>query len=271
MIDNPMTSNENGELELALLALREVNAPHTLLPAVLAQVGLADSYFSLETPIGPVFVAYSAQGISAVMTASNRTFFERVFQDRFKRPARQAAEPPASLRRAVSDHLHGKRRDLRFDLRGLSEFEQAVLRKALEIPRGEVRTYTWIAREIGRPKAVRAVGSALAINPIPLLIPCHRVVRTDGTIGQYGLGGPENKRGILQAEGANPAELESLGRRRERFVGSATTKVFCFPTCRHARRISARHRRLFHSEDEAAAAGFAPCKVCRPAAMAVPA
>jgi O-6-methylguanine DNA methyltransferase len=270
MTDNSLTSSENGELELALLGLREVIAPRTLLPGILDRVGLADSYFSLETPIGPVFVAYNAQGISTVMTAADGTAFEQAFQEQFKRPARLAAEPPASLRRAVFDHLQGKRRDLRFDLRGLSEFEQAVLRKALEIPRGEVRPYAWIAREIGRPKAVRAVGSALAINPIPLLIPCHRVVRSDGTIGQYGLG-PENKRGMLEAEGANPAELEKLGRRHERYVGSATTKIFCFPTCRNARRISAQHRRLFHSEGEAAGAGFEPCKVCRPAAMAVPA
>ena len=66
-----------------------------------------------------------------------------------------------------------------------NEFERAVLEKALEIPRGEVRPYSWIASEIGRPKAVRAVGSALAHNPVPLVMPCHRVVRADGMIGQY--------------------------------------------------------------------------------------
>ena len=76
--------------------------------------------------------------------------------------------------------------------------------KALEIPRGEVRPYGWIAAEIGRPKAVRAVGTALGHNPVPLIVPCHRVVRTDGTIGQYSLGGPGNKRTILSAEGLDP-------------------------------------------------------------------
>jgi O-6-methylguanine DNA methyltransferase len=143
-----------------------------------------------------------------------------------------------------------------------------VLRKALEIPRGEVRPYAWIAREIGRPKAVRAVGSTLANNPVPLLIPCHRVVRSDGSIGQYGLG-PENKRGMLEAEGVNPVELEELARRGIRYFGSDTTRIYCFPTCGHARRIRAQHRLLFHSEGEAAAAGFQPCKICRPGAIAV--
>jgi O-6-methylguanine DNA methyltransferase len=82
-----------------------------------------------------------------------------------------------------------------------------VLMKALEIPRGEVRTYGWIAREIGRPKAVRAVGTALAKNPIPLFIPCHRVVRSDGSIGQYGCGGPVNKRRLLLHEGVPESAL----------------------------------------------------------------
>src|ERR1700692_1181255 len=80
-------------------------------------------------------------------------------------------------------------RRLTYDLRSCTPFEAAVLRKALEIPRGQVRPYNWIAREIGRPKAMRAVGSALANNPVPILIPCHRVVRGDGKIGNYALGG----------------------------------------------------------------------------------
>ena len=71
------------------------------------------------------------------------------------------------------------------DLRGHTEFERDVWRKALDIPRGEVRPYGWIAAEIGRPRAVRAVGTALGHNPVPLIVPCHRVVRTDGSIGQY--------------------------------------------------------------------------------------
>ena len=265
------TMSETEGLDEGLRALREVEAPRTLLPAVLARVGLVDSYFSLETPIGSVFVAYSGRGVSAVMQARDGADFEQAFWARFGRPAYPATEAgvPAygsSLRQAVLSQLQGRRRDLRFDLRGLSEFEQTVLRKALEIPRGEVRPYAWIAREIGRPRAVRAVGSALAHNPVPLLIPCHRVVRTDGSIGQYGLG-PENKRALLESEGANPGELEELRRGGVRYIGSGTTKIYCFPTCRNARRVTPQHRRPFHSEAEATAVGFRPCKVCRPTAV----
>ena len=99
-----------------------------------------------------------------------------------------------------------------FDLRSVTEFERAVLSKALEIPRGEVRTYGWIAAEIGHPAAVRAVGSALRKNPVPVLIPCHRVVRSDGHIGQYALGGSDAKRLILAADGLESAEIERLAR-----------------------------------------------------------
>lgn len=261
-----LTPRETSELEPELSALREVKSPATLMPRILASVGLADSYFSLATSIGLVCVAYNAHGISAVMPAEDRDTFEVAFAERFGRTAVQTMDPPASLLRSVTEHLEGRRRDLRFDLRGLSEFEQAVLRKALEIPRGEVRPYAWVAREIGRPLAVRAVGSALGRNPIPLLIPCHRVVRSGGEMGQYALG-REKKRAVLESEGVSPAHLEDLARKGVRFIGSGTTKIYCFPTCRNARRITARHSHPFRSAAEAEAAGYRPCKVCRPIAV----
>src|SRR5260370_12193046 len=90
---------------------------------------------------------------------------------------------------------------MRLDLRSIIPCEEAVLVKTREIAGGEVRLYVWVAREIGHPAAVRAVGTALANNPIPYFIPCHRVVRTDGQIGNYGGGGPEAKRAILTLEG----------------------------------------------------------------------
>ena len=141
--------------------------------------------------------------------------------------------------------------------------------KALEIPRGEVRPYGWIAVEIGRPKAVRAVGTALGHNPVPLIVPCHRVVRSDGLIGQYSLGGPENKRTILAGEGADPDGLEALARAGVRFFGSDTTRIYCMPTCRDARRTTERHLVHFPSAKAASAAGYRPCRHCRPVAAAV--
>jgi O-6-methylguanine DNA methyltransferase len=202
-----------------------------------------------------------------ITRAGHPGVYEAEYRERHGRNVRYNADVPRARARAfdpgVERHLA---RDVQVDLRGLSPFEQAVLQKAREIPRGEVRPYAWIAREIGHPGAVRAVGTALGHNPIPLLIPCHRVVRSDGRLGQYSMGGPEAKRTVLAAEGLDPEGLEQLASRGVRYFGSDTTHIFCFPTCRHARRLMEKHKVTFRSEHEARAAGYRPCKVCRPAA-----
>jgi O-6-methylguanine DNA methyltransferase len=252
----------------ALRALRKERAPATLIPTVLKRVGLADAYFELNSPIGPVFVAYNRAGISAVMREASREAFERAFFALKGRRTYPASPPPARLTHAIQRLLTGNARPkLRFDLSHISEFEQAVLKKALEVPRGEVRSYAWVAGEIGRPRAVRAVGSALARNPIPLLIPCHRIVRSDGHIGNYGLGGSDAKRAVLTAEGLEPDRLEFLARSGVRYLGSDTTRIYCLPSCRQARRIGTRHRVEFHTRGQAAAAGYRPCRLCRPVSM----
>src|SRR5205085_12341872 len=172
---------------------------------------------------------------------------------------------PTELSSRIARRLGGDRHvRIDLDLRGTTEFERAVWTKALEIPHGEVRPYGWIAAEIGRPKAVRAVGTALGHNPVPLIVPCHRVVRSDGMIGQYSLGGPHNKRTILAGEGADPDELESLARAGVRYFGSDTTRIYCLPTCRDARRVTERHLVHFGSSRAASAAGYRPCLHCRP-------
>jgi methylated-DNA-[protein]-cysteine S-methyltransferase len=117
---------------------------------------------------------------------------------------------------------------------------------------------------IGKPQASRAVGSAMATNPVPLIVPCHRVVRSDGHIGAYSLGGPENKWTLLRHEGAAPDDLEELAASGVRFLASDTTGVFCVPSCHHARRITSPHLHTFRSDTEATAAGYRPCKWCHP-------
>lgn len=93
--------------------------------------------------------------------------------------------------------------ELEAAISGLPPFSIDVLRLTARIPAGEVRTYAHLAAELGRPGAARAVGSALRRNPVPILIPCHRVIRTDGTIGEYsGEGGSGGKLALLRAEGA---------------------------------------------------------------------
>src|SRR5215467_14093673 len=257
-------------LETDLRDLGRVRAPDGFVERVLAAVGIAprvsDTYAEVETSLGVVHVAWNSEGISAVRPAGTRSEFERWFTGRLGRPVARAEAPPERLARQVSGAIAGLDRRMRFDLSRLGPFEQDVLRKTAEIPRGEVRSYAWVAREIGRPRAVRAVGSALGNNPIPYLIPCHRVVRSDGTLGQYSAGGSQAKRAILEHEGVDPGWLEILAGNGARFVGSRTTQVFCLPTCAHARRIKAPNRVYLRSEHEARRAGFRPCARCRPVA-----
>jgi O-6-methylguanine DNA methyltransferase len=257
-------TTEDRELEEAVASLRTA-APASLAPGVLAEVGLLDRYGRIDSPIGPLIVAWNGLGVSSVEAASDDAAYEASHLARTGRRAIRAPRLPAALARAIGRRLDGDRRvRIDLDLRGHTAFERDVWQKALEIPRGEVRPYSWVAGEIGRPKAVRAVGTALGHNPVPLIVPCHRVVRSDGMIGQYSLGGPYNKRTILAAEGLDPDRLESEARAGIRFVGSDTTGIFCLPTCHHARRIAAAHRVPFRSMGSAVAAGYRTCHVCRP-------
>jgi len=257
-------------LETDLRDLGQVHAPEGFAERVLAAVGIApqisDTYAEVETSLGVVHVAWNSEGISAVRPAGTRSEFERWFTGRLGRPVARAEAPPERLARQVSGAIAGLDRRLRFDLSRLGPFEQDVLRKTAEIPRGEVRSYAWVAREIGRPRAVRAVGSALGNNPIPYLIPCHRVVRSDGTLGEYSSGGTPAKRAILQREGVDAGWLEMLAGSGARFIGSRTTQVFCVPTCSYARRVKAPNRVFLRDERDARGAGYRPCARCRPVA-----
>jgi O-6-methylguanine DNA methyltransferase len=260
----PAPGTDFAAVEVALASLIEP-APTSLAHNTLVAVGLADDYALIDSPVGPLRVAWNARGVSAVEQAPDDRAFELRFLARTGRQAQRRDALPITLRRAIDRRLAGDRAArIELDLRGGSEFERAVWLKALEIPRGEVRPYGWVAAEIGRPKAVRAVGTALGHNPVPLIVPCHRVVRSDGTIGQYSLGGPENKRTILATEGLDPDELEGLARAGIRYIGSDTTRIYCLPTCHNAKRITPAHRVPFRSAAASESAGFRACRECRP-------
>ena len=256
---------DDRTLEAALASLA-THAPSTLAPDVLVEVGLADRFARFVSPIGPLVVAWNGIGVSMVESAMDDRSFEAAHRSRTGRPAYVTSALPARLEAAIGRRLDGDRRvRIDLDLRGHTDFERDVWAKALEIPVGEVRPYGWIASEIGRPRAVRAVGTALGHNPVPLIVPCHRVVRADGTIGQYSLGGPANKRMILRAEGLDPDGLERQARVGIRFVGSDTTHIVCLPTCHHVRRITVAHRMTFRSLSDAIEGGYRSCLACKPA------
>lgn len=255
-------------LRQELRELGQATAPGGLLGVVLDALDLAERYLSLQTPIGTVYVAFNGPRISGVAPAEDDVSFERTYRARTGRSARRAEAAPADLLEVIRRHLAGQPTDLELDLGRLSEFERAVLLKAREIPHGEVRPYGWIAREIGRTGAVRAVGSALNKNPIPLLIPCHRVVRSDGQLGEYAFG-PSMKRALLASEGLDLVWIEALAQAGVRFVADDATGEFCLPTCRWVRDKAPSELRRLPSAAAAEAAGYRPCSDCRPAAIAV--
>ena len=259
-------------------ALRRLPAPTA--PASLA-AGLAKRlqteggevsevrYSTVETALGRLFVAYSPRGLRCVAPADGAAAFEAAYAARFGARPIAADEPPGELlddfKRALEGDPEADRR-LPLDLEALGPFERSVLEKAREIPRGELRTYAWVAREIARPRALRAVGRALGRNPIPFIIPCHRVIGSSGSLTGYAFGLPLKRR-VLLLEGLDPAELSALERGGARYVGSLARGEFCFRTCREAGRFAGADRVWFRTEAEAMSRGLRPCLACRPVAV----
>ena len=116
--------------------------------------------------------------------------------------ARSASRVLTAARTAIEDYIDGKSRsfDLPLDLQGRSPFQVKVWRVLQAIPYGRVRSYGWVARKVGKPKAARAVGGACGANPVPLLVPCHRVVAGNGSLGGFSAGLSLKKR-LLKLEG----------------------------------------------------------------------
>lgn len=223
-------------------------------------------YAVLDSAVGPLHVAYRGRVICGVGVALDDSTFERRYTERYGEWPRRDPGVPDWLVSVVRDHLEGRRAFKgAVDLVGLTPFQQRVLEKIRAIPRGEVRPYTWVAREVGSPKAVRAVGTALRKNPIPLLIPCHRVIRSEGALGAYAAGGTAVKERILTFEGVDLPELRSLSRSGKRLRGSRNTRIFCLLTCYSRKRAKLQHTVYFASAHEARQAGYRPCKLCRPA------
>lgn len=160
------------------------------------------AWTTIDTPCGSLLLVGSRAGLVAVGLRDTDELLERVAAEVSPR----VIEAPGQLdesRRQFDEYFEGRR--TRFDLDldwSLSHgFRRDVLRELVRVPYGEVVTYAELARRADKPKAVRAVGSAMATNPLPVVVPCHRVVRTGGALGNYG-GGVEMKRWLLTMEGA---------------------------------------------------------------------
>lgn len=224
---------------------------------------IADSY----EQVGDVWVAFSDRGIRMIHRGSFEEF-HAAYTARCGCTLK-AGTLPEVLRKQVHAALEGEGVDKpRVDwTEELTELEREVLGTLTRIPRGEVRTYEWVARQVGRPKAVRAVGSVCAKNRVPFVVPCHRVVPSTGGVGEYAFGSAL-KREMLRREGVDVEALETMSRKGVRFIGSKTTKIVCFPTCKDARRIREENRVPFRAAGEALEKGFRPCRRCQPFAIA---
>lgn len=218
-----------------------------------------DRLFSCDSPLGEVYVGVGGGGVRFLGRAAAPEEFARRYRERFGRLLSWGTdEATRRLARRVAAALAGEKVEVPADLSGTTPFQRKVLDVVMGIPRGEVRPYAWVAREAGSPRASRAVGSVMARNPVPLIVPCHRVVRNDGTTGSYAFGAGE-KVGLLEGEGVPVQELAGAP-----YLATPTTGVFCHATCRNARRILPENRRRFRSARAATDAGYRPCEVCRP-------
>jgi len=168
-------------------------------------------YTTVGSDLGTIYVAYSEEGVCAVDVGTSGEAFARAVHRKSQRPVEPDPHPPQTLRqnlRRFATALDSFRGPV--DLSMVGPFERLVLERLRRIPKGQVRTYGDIAREIGYPGAARAVGNACAKNPVPLLVPCHRVVRSDGGVGGYSLrGGAALKRRLLEQEGVDIAEARA--------------------------------------------------------------
>jgi methylated-DNA-[protein]-cysteine S-methyltransferase len=169
-----------------------------------ASAGLLDvAYDFTDSPIGRLLVAASARGVCRIsfdpepereLEALARAFGARVLR---------APRPVEEVRRELDEYFEGERQafDLAVDLTPVPDFQREVLEELVRVPYGHVDTYGGLARRIGKPRAARAVGGALNRNPVPIVVPCHRIVGASGSLTGYA-GGLERKQALLGLEGA---------------------------------------------------------------------
>jgi len=159
------------------------------------------SYTEIDSPIGPLLVAATQVGLIRVVFDNGQ--WDAALEDLGRRvgPVVEDRAPLAAVLEQLDEYFDGQRQEFTIDvdLRLANGFRRTALEHLRTIPYGETESYAEVAEAAGSPRAMRAVGSACANNPVPLVIPCHRVVRSDGTLGGYG-GGLKIKSTLLEME-----------------------------------------------------------------------
>lgn len=192
-----------GMAELFPVTAADLAGLHTRLATVADEGGILDiAYRMVDSPVGPLLLAATERGLLRV--AFEGEGFDTVLDELAARVSPRLLEAPRRLDRVVielDEYFAGSRRvfGVPLDFAMSSGFRQTVQRELTRIDYGRTRSYKEVAELVGNPKAVRAVGTACATNPLPLVVPCHRVLRSDGALGGY-LGGLEAKRALLALE-----------------------------------------------------------------------
>jgi len=194
------------EQRLARPTQPELDVEHlmTELGSRAAEAGLADvAYGSMDSPVGELLVAVTDRGLVRVAFSSEEE--DRVLTELAARVSPRVLRVPQrtdAVRRELDEYFAGARRDfdLPLDWSLVRGFAQGVLRATARVPFGETTTYRQVAEAAGSPRASRAAGNALGSNPIPIVVPCHRVLHSGGGLGGYA-GGLERKRTLLTLEG----------------------------------------------------------------------
>ena len=201
------TQANDGDLFAALPEVDEAaqRRLHARLVAAATEAGILDvAYRTIDTPVGTLLLAATEKGL--VRVAYAREDHAMVLDQLANSVSPRVLRAPARLDMAameMEEYFAGRRSlfDLQLDFQLSHGFRRTVLSHLTEIGYGKTASYAAVAAAVGNPKAVRAVGTACATNPLPVVVPCHRVVRSDGTVGQY-VGGTDAKKALLTLEAA---------------------------------------------------------------------
>ena len=226
------------------------------------------TYGVFPSPLGPLLIARTEDGVALVEYLPGGADVGRsLFGRRAGLDAREDSVTVERFYGELLEYLEGRRTHLEWpiDLRlTRSEFHRGVLRATAAIPYGAVCSYAGIACEIGQPTAARAVAQALRWNPLPIVVPCHRVVGSSGALVGYAGDKIDLKRRLLTVEGVSAAAGARISR-ASMYVSMPGETSYCLPTCTWIPGVDHPHRfLLFGLRERAEAAGLAPCTDCRP-------
>ncbi len=232
-------------------ALKRIQRP-------IARVGV------ISTPIRKLLVAMGPRGILAVHFIDSGGA-DPIAMLRGKFDVVEDREAADRIGNEIRGYLDGDRHalTLKVDLSLVeSDFKRRALVKLCSVPAGSVVTYQALAAAVGAPDGQRAIGNTMASNPVPIYVPCHRVIRSDGSIGNYG-GGVDRKLKLLRAEGF--AIGKDLRVPAQAVMGHQRTHIYCRPECPAGRRADPGRSYIFADPEHARRAGLRACKVCHPA------